>query len=327
MPGVVNSMTELIGKTPMLRLKRLGAGLPADVIVKIEAFNPGGSVKDRIGFSMIRDAKDKGLLKRDTVIIEPTSGNTGIALAFVCAAMGYRLILTMPNTISQEHYNLLKAYGAELVLTPSNRGMKGAMLKADELVAKISNSISLRQFKNSANVKVHQLTTAEEIWTGTGGRVDILVGGVGTGGTITGVGEIMKKRKPGFKVVAVEPFDSPVLAGGRPGQHEIPGIGTGFVPELLDLSVIDEVFPVKSEEALEVGRRLAREEGVLAGVSSGAAVSAALRLASRPENHGRMIVAVLPDTGERYLNTALYNEVVGQSGIHGCFENGKKRRS
>jgi cysteine synthase A len=309
MARIYDNLTELIGNTPLLRL-RLPGEQPGEarVVVKLESFNPGGSVKDRIGFSMIQDAEAKGLLTRATTIIEPTSGNTGIALAFVAAARGYRLILVMPDTMSVERRNLMKAYGAELVLTPGAKGMPGAIQKAEELAAQIPGSFVPQQFRNPANPAIHRTTTAREIWDDTDGEVDILVGGVGTGGTITGIGEVIKALRPGFKVVAVEPFDSPVLSGGQPGPHKIQGIGAGFVPEVLNLGVIDEVFKVKNDEALETGRLLARAEGLLVGISSGAAAFAAFQLARRPENKGKLIVAILPDTGERYLSTAQFQE-------------------
>jgi len=309
MAKIFNNLTDLIGGTPLLRLNRVAKGLEADVLVKLESFNPGGSVKDRIGFSMIKDAEERGLLNKDSVIIEPTSGNTGIALAFVAAARGYRLILTMPDTMSVERRNLLKAYGAELVLTPGGKGMKGAIEAAEELAAKTPNSFVPHQFQNPANPEIHRATTAEEIWNDTDGKVDFVVGGVGTGGTITGVGEVIKKRKTGFNLVAVEPFDSPVLSGGTPGPHKIQGIGAGFVPQVLNTDVIDEIYKVKNEEAFTTSRRLAKEEGLLVGISGGAAVFAGLQIASRPENKGKQIVIVLPDTGERYLSTTLFEEV------------------
>lgn len=308
MARIYSNLTELIGKTPLLRLQRVNSGGAAEVVGKLEAFNPGGSVKDRIGFSMVKAAEEKGLLNAESVIIEPTSGNTGIALAFVAAARGYRLILTMPDTMSIERRNLLKAYGAELVLTPGAKGMRGAIEKAEELAAQTPNAFVPQQFKNPANPEIHKITTAEEIWEDTDGKVDILVGGVGTGGTITGVGELIKQRKPEFKVVAVEPFDSPVISGGQPGPHKIQGIGAGFIPDVLNTDIIDEVFKVKNDEAFETSRRLAKEEGLLAGISCGAATFAALQIAKRPENKGKLIVVILPDTGERYLSTALFTE-------------------
>jgi cysteine synthase A len=308
MTRIHENVTELIGGTPLLRLHKLSGCAQARVVVKLESFNPGGSVKDRIGFSMIQDAEARGLITPATTLIEPTSGNTGIALAMVAAARGYRLILVMPDTMSVERRSLMKAYGAELVLTPGAKGMPGAIQRADELAAQIPDAFVPQQFRNPANPAIHRATTAEEIWNDTDGQVDILVSGVGTGGTLTGIGEVIKARRPGFKVVAVEPFDSPVLSGGQPGPHKIQGIGAGFVPEVLNCGIIDEVFKVKNDEALETGRLLARTEGLLVGISSGAAAFAALQLAKRPENEGKLIVAILPDTGERYLSTALFQE-------------------
>ena len=283
-------------------------GIEARLLVKLEYFNPAGSVKDRIGYAMIKDAEDKGILRPDSLIIEPTSGNTGIALAFVCAAKGYRLILTMPETMSVERRNLVKALGAEVVLTPGTEGMKGAIRTAEEIAAKTPHSFIPQQFQNMANPAIHRDTTAEEIWRDTDGQVDIFVGGVGTGGTITGVGEVIKKRKPDFKVVAVEPDSSAVLSGEQPGPHKIQGIGAGFIPKVLNTSIIDEIFRVKNEDAFATSKALARHEGLIVGISSGAAAYAATQIAKRPENKGKTIVALLPDTGERYLSTALFQE-------------------
>ena len=308
MSRIANKLTDLIGNTPLLELANFNRehATEATIIAKLEYFNPGGSVKDRIGFSMIEDAEKKGLLDKETIIIEPTSGNTGIALAFIAAAKGYRLILAMPETMSVERRNLLMALGAELVLTPGAEGMPGAIKKADELHTKYPNSIILQQFKNPANPEIHRTKTAEEIWEDTDGNVDIFVSGVGTGGTITGVGEVLKLRKPEVKIVAVEPFDSQVIAGGKPGPHKIQGIGPGFLPDILNKEVIDEIIPVKNEDALRTGRELARTEGLIVGISSGAAVYAALQLAKCEEKRGKRIVVILPDTGERYLSTLLY---------------------
>jgi cysteine synthase A len=309
MAKIGKNLTDLIGNTPLLELGNYGKAnnLSARVIAKLEYFNPLGSVKDRIGYAMISDAEEKGLLKPDSVIIEPTSGNTGIALAFVAAAKGYKLILTMPETMSVERRSLLKALGAEIVLTEGAKGMKGAIAKAEELAAETPRSFIPGQFVNPANPEIHRKTTAVEIWDDTDGEVDIFVGGVGTGGTVTGVGEVLKQKKPSVKIVAVEPSDSPVLSGGKPGPHKIQGIGAGFVPDIFNDKVVDEIIGVANEQAFETSRKLAASEGLLVGISSGAAAYAATVLAQRPENKGKVIVVVLPDTGERYLSTVLYN--------------------
>jgi cysteine synthase A len=309
MVRIANFISELIGHTPLLRLNRITQGCRAEVIAKLESFNPCGSVKDRIGFSMIEAAERAGLIKKDTIILEPTSGNTGIALAFICAAKGYPLVLTMPDTMSAERIHLLRMFGAEVIMTPGNEGMTGAVKAAEEMASKDSRYFIPQQFKNPANPKIHRETTALEIWEDTDGHVDVFVAGVGTGGTITGISDVIKKRKPEFKAIAVEPENSPVLSGGRPGPHKIQGIGAGFVPEVLRMDLVDEVIKVSNEDAGLLARRLAKEEGVLAGISSGAAVWAAIEVAKRQENEGKMIVVLLPDTGERYIGTWLFNGI------------------
>jgi cysteine synthase len=308
MTKIATNLTDLIGNTPLLELSNFNKKhqLSATIIAKLEYFNPAGSVKDRIGFAMIEEAEKQGLLNKDSVIIEPTSGNTGIALAFVAAAKGYRLIIALPETFSVERRNLLRALGAELILTPGSEGMKGAIRIATELAEKTPNSFLPQQFKNLANPEIHRTTTAEEIWRDTDGEVDIFISGIGTGGTITGVGEVLKKRKPSVQIIAVEPADSPVLSGGSPGPHKIQGIGPGFVPDVLNTSIYDEIIRVQNDQAFETSRQLARTEGLLVGISSGAATYAALEVAQRPENKGKKIVVILPDTGERYLSTVLY---------------------
>lgn len=305
---IAGNLTELIGNTPLLELGNYSRNreLGTNLIAKLEYFNPLGSVKDRVGYAMIKDAEEKGLLDKDTLIIEPTSGNTGVGLAFVAAARGYKLILTMPDTMSLERRNLLKALGAQLVLTPGAAGMKGAIAKAEELAAQAPKAFIPQQFKNPANPAIHRQTTAPEIWRDTDGKIDIFVSAVGTGGTITGVAQFLKEQNPSVTIVAVEPFDSPVLSGGKPGPHKIQGIGAGFVPDVLDVSLIDEIIPVHSEDAYAVSRALSKEEGLLVGISSGAALFAATQLAKRPENKGKVIVTLLPDTGERYLSTDLF---------------------
>ena len=306
---IANDVTELVGNTPLVRLRRLTEGAGADVVAKLEFYNPAKSVKDRIGLSMIEAAEEAGQIGPDTIILEPTSGNTGIALAFVCAARGYKCTLIMPDTMSRERRIVLRAYGAELVLTPGSEGMAGAINRAEQMAAEDARYFIPQQFKNPANPEVHRRTTAEEIWRDTDGEVDILVAGIGTGGTITGVGEVIKSRKPSFQVVAVEPAASPVLSGGQKGPHPIQGIGAGFVPEVLNTKIYDEVVQVKNEDAIETARRAAREEGLLVGISSGAAIWAAVQVARRPENDGKLIVVIVPSFGERYLSTPLFADL------------------
>ena len=308
MTRIYDDITELVGRTPLVRMKRLGQGLPGQVLLKLESFNPLSSVKDRIGLSMIEAAERNGTITPETVLVEPTSGNTGIALAFICASRGYRLILTMPESMSLERRQLLKSLGAELHLTPATGGMKGAIERARAMVEENPNHVMLQQFENPANPEVHRRTTAEELWNDTGGEIDILVAGVGTGGTITGVSQVIKERKPSFKSIAVEPVDSPVLSGGAPGPHKIQGIGAGFVPAVMDQSLTDEIIQARFEDAVATARRLAKEEGILAGISAGANVWAALQVAARPESQGKTIVTIICDTGERYLSTPLFNE-------------------
>ncbi len=303
---IANNIGELIGNTPMVKLNRTAEDVVGEVIAKLEFYNPANSVKDRIGLAMIEDAGNQGLIQEDTVIIEPTSGNTGIGLAFACALKGLRLILTMPESMSPERGKILKGFGAETVLTPADKGMKGAVEKAEELLKAYPGSFMPQQFKNPANTEIHRKTTAEEIWTDTDGKVDILVSGIGTGGTITGVSEVIKSRRPDFKAIAVEPADSPVLSGGEPAPHKIQGIGAGFIPDILNVDIIDEIIQVSNEDALSTAKALIQYEGILCGISSGAAAWAALQVARRPENKDKLIVVILPDTGERYLSTDLF---------------------
>lgn len=308
---IYNNILETIGGTPLVRINKLTrqAGTVAEVLAKVEFFNPGGSVKDRIGFAMIMDALERGAITKDSVLVEPTSGNTGVGLALTCAALGLKLILTMPETMSQERRSLLQAYGAELVLTPGPEGMRGAIARSEELVKSIPKAMLLQQFANPANPRTHVNNTGVEIWEDTGGNVDIFVAGVGTGGTITGVSTFIKQRKPSFQAVAVEPAESPVLSGGEAAPHPIQGIGAGFIPEVLNLEMVDEVFQVNGEKAMDMARRMAREEGILVGISGGAAMYAALEVARRPENAGKTVVVLVPDTGERYLSTSLFKDM------------------
>jgi cysteine synthase A len=305
MSAIFEDITSTVGFTPLVQINKLGSGKAA-ILAKLESFNPGGSVKDRIALSMIEAAEKKGLIKAETVIVEPTSGNTGIGLAFICAAKGYRLILTMPESMSIERRKLLKLFGAEIVLTPAERGMTGAVKEAERLVAENPDAFMPQQFKNPANPQIHRETTAQEIWADTNGKVDIFVCGVGTGGTLTGCGEVLKRHNKNLKVIAVEPKDSPILSGGKPGPHKIQGIGAGFVPQVLNVKIIDEIIQVSNDDAMETARQLAAKEGILAGISSGAALWAAIQVSQRPENQGKMIVVILPDTGERYISTEMF---------------------
>lgn len=308
--NIADSVVDLIGNTPMVKLNRVTDDCGANIVAKLESLNPLGSVKDRIGWSMIRDAEARDLISEDTIILEPTSGNTGISLAFIAAARGYKCTLVMPESMSLERRTMLKALGADLVLTPAAKGMPGALAKADEMAAENSNYWIPQQFKNPANPQIHRETTAEEIWRDTDGQVDILISGVGTGGTITGCAQVLKKKKPSFKAIAVEPAASPILSGGKPGPHPIQGIGAGFVPDVLDTSLLDEIVTVENQDAINMARRLASEEGLMCGISSGAAVTVAIQVGSRPENDGKLIVVILPSTGERYLSTPTYAELV-----------------